>query len=182
MDDAASTAIGVADDAVSTRAVCVINDLGALVHYAVDDTGSTVKVCARCMVHEHCGLRGLGMHLGAPPVGRLQRGGEGDGPGDALARLERQHRDDLHHEEVEQQTPVLLMVLENPVLSLQAVVGGRCARHEVTAPSRQGLTLVYLSAQRKHFYWDSSGVSVDRWVIPRHKLDTKRLTHENGLG
>ena len=47
----------------------------------------------------------------------------------------------------------------------------------------QGLTLVLLSAQRKHFLWDTLGTfcqSVDRLVTTSHKLDTTRLTDQNG--
>ena len=50
----------------------------------------------------------------------------------------------------------------------------------------QGLILVHFSAQCKHFLWDTSGgfssVLQYRWDITRHKLDTKRLTDQSGLG
>ena len=52
--------------------------------------------------------------------------------------------------------------------------------------SDQGSTLVYFSAQRKHCLWYKfdgfNGVLLYRRVATRHKLDTERLTEQNGSG
>jgi hypothetical protein len=56
----------------------------------------------------------------------------------------------------------------------------------MASASYQGLTLVNFSAQRKGFLrgyigWLQS-CGLDWWVISRHKLDSKSLTDQNGLG
>jgi hypothetical protein len=56
------------------------------------------------------------------------------------------------------------------------------AAAEASAAAKQGLTLVHVSAQRKHFFWDALGTfgMVALWVMTRRELDTKRLTDQNG--
>ena len=51
---------------------------------------------------------------------------------------------------------------------------------EQDAGKRQGLTLVHFSAELSTFC-GTRWVPVDVWVITRHKLDTQRLTDQNGL-